>query len=118
MLCLIGQIPILVTKRIRSAYGYINDERITITRPQGLREIFAIKILRDGLESPVSAEDASVFSQSRDGLYMERFLVDIHDMQRSGWQRSRESFRAFKEGLWADNRNAIERILNDIPGVI
>jgi len=100
-------IPILATMRMREAYGYIDDDRITITRPQALRDIPAIEAFRAGRYSP--ANDST--------LYVQEFVYDVSDMLRRGWRKTHDEMREFKEQLWKENRKAISRILNDLPGM-
>lgn len=91
---------------MREAYGYINDERISITRPQALREIPAIAAFRAGTYSPPNAT----------APHVQELVDDVNDMLRRGWRKTYNEVRAFKEQLWAENRKAAMHILNDLPG--
>lgn len=102
------QVPILATHRMRQAYGYIDDDRVTITRPQAISEIQALNILRSG---------STGHSYSRAPV-PDTFLRELEVMIRNGWRRSEAGFKQFKRELWDANREAIWRILNDRPGVI
>ena len=93
---------------MRQAYGYIDDDRVTITRPQALREIFAIGILRDAY--PPRLDLHSVSSG--------RLAVDVAEMLDAGWRRSQKDFARFKSKLWEQNRDAVERILTLKEGII
>lgn len=101
-------VPLLATTRMRQAYGYIDDERITITRPQALRDIPAIAAFRAGRYSPVNATS----------MHVEEFIFDVDDMLRRGWRKTRDEIRTFKEQLWKQNWKAVSRILNDRPGAL
>ena len=37
---------VMVTERMRMAYGYIDDDRVVVTRPAAMREVLALKALR------------------------------------------------------------------------
>lgn len=102
------QVPILASKRMREAYGYINDNRVVITRPQALREIAAIGAFRDARTPEL--EQSSVFTG--------RFAEDVTLMLKEGWQKSQRSFRDFKEELWKENQNSIKRALDGVNGLI
>lgn len=94
------QVPILATDRIRKSYGYIDDDRVVITRPQALREVAAIHLLRTR-RIPIS----ETFRLSS------RYEADIKAMLRKGWHRSREGFETVKREIWHANREHVLRIL-------
>lgn len=43
-----GNVPMLATRRITDAYKYIDHDEIVIRRPQGVREMDAVRALRTG----------------------------------------------------------------------
>lgn len=93
---------------MRHSYGYIDDDRVTVTRPQAIREVHAIEILRAGGGSPYTAVTTGPPA----------FLEDLQAMIRKGWRRSNAEYGRFKNELWESNRQAVWRILNDLPGEI
>ena len=80
------------------------DDRVTITRPQAVREVFAVKALRTGKWSPRPAI----------GYQVKEVARDVKNMIEKGWVRSADQFATFKEERWAQNRDAVQRILNDV----
>ncbi|KLO11988.1 hypothetical protein SCHPADRAFT_921523 [Schizopora paradoxa] len=101
-------IPLITTVRMRKAYEYIDDERVTITRPQALRDIPAIAAFRAGMYSPTNDS----------ATHLLEFTDDVDKMLSRGWKKTYNEVRAFKERLWAENRKSASRILNDLPGSI
>lgn len=102
---------------MRDLYGYIDDDRVTITRPQALREIFAIEALRIGHFTPrIESGDSDFYINAR--VYIDEFQRDVSAMLQRGWRRSREQFKIFKQELWVANRAAVQRILEDRLGEI
>ncbi|SJL09859.1 uncharacterized protein ARMOST_13240 [Armillaria ostoyae] len=87
-----------------NAYTYVNDDRAVITRPAAMREIDAVKALRQG-----SALD---FLEQSD--YNAPIRDSVHRMMRRGWVRNREEVRAFKQSLWERNERVVERLLRDL----
>ena len=102
------QVPILATDRMMKAYGYIDDDRVTIVRPQAIREVEALRILRSEISKSLVPP----------GSFPVAFLQDLESMERKGWRRSQRGFDHFKRELWESNREAMWRILNDLPGEI
>ncbi len=98
----------LVTQRMRKAYGYIDDDRVTITRPQALRDIPVIEAFRRGEYTPEHSTEGP----------LPGFVQDVDSMLSGGWRKSDKDLTSFKEQLWAQNRKAVSRILNDQPGVL
>jgi hypothetical protein len=47
--------PVLVNGWMQESYSFLDDDQVTVTRPQALREIFAVKALRTGQWSPQPA---------------------------------------------------------------
>lgn len=103
--------PILATDRMRQAYGYIDDDRVVVTRPAAMREVFAIKALRTG--------DPSFFLESDplgNGHKMSEIRgldTAVKDMVSAGWRRTNDAVNQFKEKLWARNEAVIGRLLRD-----
>lgn len=93
---------------MRKAYGYIDEDRVTITRPQALREIPAIGALR-GVYPP---------SLDLTSWGSEKLSYDVDAMISAGWQRPEEGFKQFKKELWEQNRLAVTRILEDAKGIV
>jgi len=53
------QVPLLATQRLRKAYTYADDDRVTLTYPAVMAEIDAIKALRTRNASDFLASDPS-----------------------------------------------------------
>jgi hypothetical protein len=84
---------------MRQSYSFL-DDRVTVTRPQILREISAVKALRTGRWTPrLDAKQQEV--------------ADVNKMIASGWERSPDPFDAFRAGIWAHNEEVMRRILSD-----
>ncbi|KAL5482626.1 hypothetical protein ACEPAI_9220 [Sanghuangporus weigelae] len=106
-------VPILASMRMRTAYGYIDDDRVTIVRPQANREIPAIGALRGAVWS-LTASNVSAL----EGFGIEKYERDVREMLDNGWRRPMSGFSQFKSELWERNREAIWRVLDDLPGEI
>jgi len=98
-------VPVLVTDRIRAAYKYVSDDRITVTRPQAIREIHAIKMLRAGVLSP---------SPDLSGNAVFQFEQEGQRMLEQGWHRTNRGFTAVKQRIWLANEDVVRKILNDM----
>ena len=103
--------PILATRRMRKAYGYIDDDRAVITRPVAMSEVQALLALRMGdsryfLEQNVDSATAQ-FSAAQ-GL-----VNDVRQMLDRGWVRDSSDLRRYKEQLWRDNEDVVGRLLRD-----
>jgi hypothetical protein len=98
------QVPVLVNEWMRQTYTFLDDDRVIVTRPQALREIFAIKALRTG----------QWFPRPNVQEHLKEVAVHAERMIEKGWIRSAEQFAEFKEGIWKQNAHAVRRILNDI----
>ena len=108
---------------MRKAYGYIDDDRVTITRPQALREISALGVLRQAASRSGFTNGTKIRSgnySSSEGLMFQsdKFERGVDEMIHQGWHRDTEGFEIFKLNLWEKNGEAIRRILNDLPGEI
>jgi hypothetical protein len=110
----IFQAPILATTRIRHAYGYIDDDRVTITRPQALREMEAIYALRK--QSFHFTEFASRHNITH-GAEVPELKAAVDAMLTQGWRRTPEGWDAFKKELWRRNREAARRVIEGRRGL-
>ncbi|KAJ3558614.1 hypothetical protein NM688_g815 [Phlebia brevispora] len=105
-------VPILVTERMRRAYGYIDDDRVVVTRPAAMREVHALKTLRTG--------DMSSFLQSdptSSGYSMAKVRgaeEGVRAMFSKGWLREYDEVNRFKRELWHRNEEVVERMLRDL----
>jgi hypothetical protein len=93
---------VLVNEWMREAYAFLDDD-VIVTRPQALREIFAVKALRTGQWLP------------RPGIknQVTEAKTAVDKMIKKGWMRSEEQFTRFKDGSWANNTEVVRRILKD-----
>jgi hypothetical protein len=95
------QIPFLVTSRILSTYTFFPREsalRVTVTRPQAVREIEALKALRTGLWANKLNTTADTVS-------------DMNRMLTEGWKILPQNFSKLKKIIWGRNKGVIQRIL-------
>jgi hypothetical protein len=97
---------------MRDTYTFLDDRRVTITRPFAMREVAALRALRVG--------DASSFLTSdpaRTGYPMganPRIKHRVEAMMRDGWQRDRAGFDAVKRSIWRKNDIVVLRLLRDL----
>ena len=105
--------PLLVTSRHRSAYGYIDDVRVTITRPAAMSEVQAIKALRTGDASSFLASDPADIGRTMGEMPPVREAVE--HMMREGWIRGRREWMDWREEVWRRNRAVADKILSDLP---
>lgn len=97
---------------MRSLYGWIDDNRIVVTRPAAMSEITAIRALRTGDASPFWQQlHDSDFPQLESSLTL-RAAVD--SMMRDGWCRTKADFDQVKRDIWAANDHVVERLLRDL----
>ena len=115
----------LVTRRFLASYLYAADDRITIVRPQGLREVHALQALRSGVFPPPApapgfeweSSYASIhhrYANRLQGRAKAQFEGDVKRMLELGWERSNKQFAEFKEILWEKNRVVVRKMLDDI----
>jgi hypothetical protein len=97
---------------MRKAYTYIDDDRVTITRPAAMREMDAILALRTGSAAGFLASDPSRtgFSMGSNPLIHEA----VEKMMSKGWVRSKAQFDDFKKDVWSYNNEVVMRILRDL----
>jgi len=98
-------VPILVNEWMRESYSFL-DDRIIITRPHALREIFAVKALRTGQWSPPPS--------MQNQMNVKKVKMGVDKMIEEGWIRTPELFAEFKDGVWEDNRDVVRRILKGL----
>ncbi|KAI0750673.1 hypothetical protein C8Q80DRAFT_1153320 [Daedaleopsis nitida] len=106
-------IPMLVTKRTRRTYGFIDDDRIVVTRPQAMSEVQALRALRTGDASAFFASDPAGTGVTMGDIPAVREAVER--MMHAGWEKSRSGWEAWRAELWKANADVAERILRDIP---
>ena len=106
------QVPILATRRLASVYNYIDDDRVSIIRPQALRDVPALYALRTGRRPDVA--------QSVQHLASKKFRTAVDRMLLLGWRRSEKDFLAVKNAIWERNRKALLDILiaGEIPQAV
>ena len=106
-------IPMLVTNRTRQTYGFIDDERIVVTRPAAMSEVQALKALRTGDARSFLASDPAGNGITMGDMPAVREAVER--MMSKGWEKSKREWEQWREGLWRRNRGVAKRILQDIP---
>ena len=99
-------------RELREAYTYIDDDRITITRPAAMSEMEAIKALRTGDASTFLASDPANSGIKLGDHRGIRGAVD--EMMRKGWIRTPKGFVQCKWKTWAKNEIVMMRILRDL----
>jgi hypothetical protein len=104
--------PLLVTRRVRDAYTYVDDDRVVVTRPAAVREMDAIRALRAGDASSIFASDPSNSGWTL-GSHP-RIREEVDKMMRQGWIRPKEEFDAVKKNIWHQNDRVIWKILRDL----
>jgi hypothetical protein len=101
-----------VTQRVRTAYSYIDNDRVVITRPSVVLEMGAIKALRTGNASAILSSDPSHSNRTMGSHLHIHQAVD--KMMHEGWVRPNEGFQAVKKKIWEKNDEAIRRMLRDL----
>ncbi|KAG8964016.1 hypothetical protein FRC03_002300 [Tulasnella sp. 419] len=97
-------VPLLATRRVTASYPFIDDERAVVIRPQGVREVAALKALRTG-----STEHLKKVMQASPEM-----AWDIEQMMKRGWKRTNEEFSAVKRKAYENNERVVARILRDM----
>jgi hypothetical protein len=111
-MCMETNVPILSTQRMRTAYKYIDDDRVTIRYPAVMTEMDAIRALRTGNASQFLASDPSSSGRTMGSNSAVRSAVE--QMMREQWIRPRTGFQDFKQGVWAANDLVVKKLLADI----
>ncbi len=106
-------VPMLVTNRTRHTYGFIDDDRIVVTRPAAMSEVQALKALRTGDASFFFASDPAGTGMTMGEIPAVR--AGVEQMMRNGWVKSKSEWEEWREWLRQQNTQVAERILRDIP---
>lgn len=105
-------VPILATRRMRKAYGYIDDDRAVVTRPAAMSEVQALLGLRTGSLSYFLEQDPDgVMGPSQP---VRALVNDIQGMLEKGWIRDPSDLQRYKERLWRNNEEVVGRLLGDM----
>lgn len=107
------RVPMLVTNRTRRTYGFIDDDRVVVTRPQVMSEVQALKAFRTGDVSGFLASDPAETGLTMGDIPAVRDAVE--HMMRTGWTRSRSGWAEWRAWLWQRNTDVARRILRDLP---
>ncbi|PPQ75088.1 hypothetical protein CVT24_010153 [Panaeolus cyanescens] len=116
-------VPILATRRVRSAYAYADDDRVMVTRPAVISEVAALRALRIGNMTSfwdhytqMSAIGDAVGGDVTKALpaHGRNVYDDLGHMMEAGWRRDDEGFERFREGLWKENERVVEKLLRDL----
>ena len=103
----------LVTNRTRHTYGFIDDDRVVVTRPALMSEVHALRALRTGDATPfLSAPVADTGMRAGD---MPAVRAGVERMMKEGWAKPAGGFVEWREAMWARNRDVAEKMLRDIP---
>ncbi|PPR07644.1 hypothetical protein CVT24_006546 [Panaeolus cyanescens] len=116
-------VPILATRRVRSAYAYADDDRVMVTRPAVISEVAALRALRIGnmtsfwdhytqmaaIGDAVGGDIMKVLPSHGINVY-----DDLGHMMEAGWRRADAGFESFREGLWKENERVVEKFLRDL----
>ncbi|TFK88373.1 hypothetical protein K466DRAFT_489086 [Polyporus arcularius HHB13444] len=106
-------VPMLVTNRTRHTYGFIDDDRIVVTRPAAMSEVQALKALRTGDASSFFASDPAGTGMTMGEIPAVR--AGVEQMMWNGWVKSKSEWEEWREWLRQQNTQVAERILRDIP---
>ncbi|KAI0773704.1 hypothetical protein C8Q74DRAFT_1201446 [Fomes fomentarius] len=107
------RVPMLVTNRTRRTYGFIDDDRVVVTRPQVMSEVQALKAFRTGDVSGFLASDPAETGVTMGDIPAVRDAVE--HMMRTGWTRSTSGWADWRAWLWQRNTDVARRILRDLP---
>jgi hypothetical protein len=102
----------MLTQRMRDTYTFLDNPRISITRPSALREIHALHALRTRDVSRLLASDPA-----HSGIALgahPRIRRGIEEMMRHGWVRPKAGFDAAKHRVWRENDVVGLRLLRDM----
>jgi len=110
-MCMETNVPILLTRRMRNAYKYIDDDRVAIEYPAVMTEMDAIKALRTRGASQFLASDPSHSGRTMGSNSAVRSAVE--QMVQEGWIRPKKGFQDFKRGVWAANDLVVRKLLSD-----
>ncbi|TBU27701.1 hypothetical protein BD311DRAFT_778767 [Dichomitus squalens] len=105
-------IPMLVTNRTRRTYGFIDDDRVVVTRPAAMSEVQALKALRTGDASAFLASDPADIGLSMGEMPAVR--EGVEKMMRGEWVKSNSDWEQWRASLWEKNNEVAGRILRDI----
>ena len=103
----------LVTNRTRRTYGFIDDDRVVVTRPALMSEVQALRALRTGDAAPFLA--APVAGTGMAAGDMPAVRAGVERMMREGWAKPAAGFEAWRAWMWARNREVAEKMLRDVP---
>ena len=104
---IVPQVPILATRRMRAAYGYIDDDRAVVTRPAAMSEVQALMALRTHSLRYFVEQEAD--GAAAPALPVGALVSDIRDMLHRGWVRDPSDLRRYKERLWRANEEVVRR---------
>ncbi|PIL36619.1 hypothetical protein GSI_00308 [Ganoderma sinense ZZ0214-1] len=105
--------PMLVTARTRRTYGFVDDDRVVVTRPAAMSEVQALRALRTG-----DAAAFLTFDRAGVGMTMGEMpgvRAAVETMMSKGWVRSAGEWEQWRKGVWAKNDEVAARILKDLP---
>lgn len=103
----------LVTQRTRRTYGFIDDDRVVVTRPAAMSEVQALRALRTGDASAFLASDPAGVGMAMGDLPAVRAAVE--SMMKGGWVKNTQEWERWRAGVWARNDEVTGRILRDLP---
>lgn len=97
---------------MRQAYGYIDDDRVVVTRPAAMREVHALKALRTGNASSFLEWDPLNVGYPMSSIRsLDR---GVKEMLSKGWIREKDSVIGYKRELWRANDNLLNRLIRDL----
>ncbi|PPQ76793.1 hypothetical protein CVT24_011336 [Panaeolus cyanescens] len=116
-------VPILATRRVRSAYAYADDDRVMVTRPAVISEVAALRALRIGnmkafwdhyMQMSTIGDAAGGDIRKALPVHGMNIYSDLGHMMEVGWRRGNAGFESFREGLWKENERVVEKLLRDL----
>ena len=105
--------PMLVTARTRRTYGFVDDDRVVVTRPAAMSEVQALRALRTGDADAFLASDPAGVGMTMGEMPAVRAAVE--SMMSKGWVRSNGEWEQWRRGVWAKNDEVAARIMKDLP---
>ena len=103
----------LVTERTRRTYGFIDDDRIVVTRPALMSEVQALYALRTGDATRFLAR--SVGDTGMRVRDMPAVRAGVERMMQAGWRKPADGWDSWRAMMWDRNRAVAAKMLRDEP---
>ena len=97
---------------MRRAYGYIDDDRVVVTRPAAMREVHALRALRTGNAASFLESDPTGTGHKM--AEIRGLETAVQELLSKGWIREKTATRQFKQELWDKNERVIGKLLRTL----